>query len=367
MTTRRPILIVAQPLHSGVAAHVIQLVEGLPAQEFEINVACPRESTMWTELDGRDGVVLHRIRPHREPGPGDLRTLASLLPLVRRAELVHAHSSKAGFLARLAALTAGRRRRCIFTPHGWSFWAAEGAEARRLYLGLERLAAHWCHALVANSEAERAAGLDARIGREQQYRVIVHGVDVERFAITPEPVPDRIVTVTRLAPQKRNDLVVEAFALIRRTRPQAELHIVGDGPDLASLQRRIVELGVEGAVHLLGRRDDVPEILSRAACFVMTSDYEGCPISVIEAMAAGLPVVATDVGGVPELVADGSSGLLVPPGAAPRVAAAVETMLADPARAGEMGHAGRAIARGRLSHERMMDAVLALYEEVARG
>ena len=72
MATRRPILIAAQPLHGGVAAHVIQLVEGLPPQEFEINVACPRESTIWTELEGRDGVVLHRIRPHREPGAGDL-------------------------------------------------------------------------------------------------------------------------------------------------------------------------------------------------------------------------------------------------------------------------------------------------------
>jgi glycosyltransferase involved in cell wall biosynthesis len=290
--------------------------------------------------------------------------LASLMPLVRRAELVHAHSSKAGFLARLAALTTGRRRRCIFTPHGWSFWAAEGPEAR-LYLGLERLAAHWCHSLVANSEAERAAGLRAGVGRERQYRVIVHGIDVERFAITPAPVPERIVAVTRLAPQKRNDLLVEAFALIRRTRPKAELHIVGDGPDLAALERRIVELGLEGTVCLLGRRDDVPEILSRAACFVMTSDYEGCPIAVIEAMAAGVPIVATDVGGVPELVADGESGLLVPPGAAPPIAAAVDAMLADPARASRLGHAGRTIARSRLSRDRMIRDVLRLYEEVA--
>lgn len=366
MATRRPILIAAQPLHSGVAAHVVQLVEGLPAQEFEINVACPRESTMWTELEGRDGVVLHRIRPHRQPGPGDLATLASLMPLVRRVELVHAHSSKAGFLARLAALTAGRRRRCIFTPHGWSFWAAEGAEAR-LYRGLERLAAHWCHSLVALSQAERAAGLAAGVGREEQYRVIFNGVDVEQFAITPEPVPDRIVVVTRFAPPKRNDLLVDAFALIRRTRPQAELQIVGDGPDRAALERQIGELGVDGAVRLLGRRDDVPEILSRAACFVLASDYEGCPLAVIEAMAAGVPVVATGVGGVPELVADGESGLVVPPGAAPALAAAVEAVLSDPARASQMGHAGRAIARSRLSHERMIGDVLRLYEEVAKG
>jgi glycosyltransferase involved in cell wall biosynthesis len=366
MATRRPILIAAQPLHGGVAAHVTQLVEGLPPQEFEINVACPRESTIWTELEGRDGVVLHRIRPHRQPGPGDLGTLASLIPLVRRAELVHAHSSKAGFLARLAAFTAGRRRHCIFTPHGWSFWAAEGAEAR-LYRSLERLAAHWCHSLVALSQAERAAGLAAGVGREEQYRVIFNGVDVKRFAIAPEPVPDRIVVVTRFAPPKRNDLLVDAFAVIRRKRPQAELHVVGDGPDRGALERQIGELGLDGAVRLLGRRDDVPEILSRAVCLVLASDYEGCPLAVIEAMAAGVPVVATGVGGVGELVADGESGLVVPPGAAPALATAIETVLSDPARARQMGDAGRVIARSRLSHDRMLNDLLRLYEEVAKG
>jgi glycosyltransferase involved in cell wall biosynthesis len=366
MATRRPILIAAQPLDGGVAAHVIQLVEGLAPQEFEINVACPRESTTWQELDGRDGVVLHRIRPDRQPGPGDAATLASLMPLVRRAEVIHAHSSKAGFLARLAALTAGRRRRCIFTPHGWSFWAAEGAQSRT-YVGLERMAAHWCHLLVALSQAERAAGLAAGVGREEQYRVILNGVDVERFSITPQPVPDRIVVVTRFAPPKRNDLLVEAFASIRRTRPHAELHIVGDGPNRGALERQIGELGVEGAVRLLGRRDDVPEILSRAACFAFASDYEGCPLAVIEAMAAGVPVVATGVGGVPELVADGESGLVVVPGGAAALAAALEAVLADPARAGGMGRAGRTIARSRLSHERMIGDLLGLYEEVATG
>lgn len=364
MAPPRPVLIAAQPLHGGVAAHVIQLVEGLPAQEFEINVACPRESTIWTELEGRDGVVLHRVRPHRQPGPGDLATLAHLRPLVRRAEVIHAHSSKAGFLARLAALTSGQRRRCIFTPHGWSFWAADGAEAR-LYRSLERLAAHWCHSLVALSEAERTAGLAAGVGREEQYRVILNGVDVERFSIKPEPVPDRIVVVTRFAPPKRNDLLVDAVALIRRTRPQAELHVVGDGPDRETLERQIGELGLDGAVRLLGLRDDVPELLSRAACFVLASDYEGCPLAVIEAMAAGVPVVATGVGGVPELVADRESGLLVGPGDAPALAAAIEALLSDPARARQMGEAGRAIARSRLSHERMISDVLRLYEEVA--
>ncbi len=362
MTARR-LLLAAQPLHGGVASHVLELVEGLPKDAFEVNVACPRESSIWQRLEDVDGVVLHGIKPHREPALADIATLSTLLKLVPRMEIVHAHSSKAGFLARLASALVGRRRRCLFTPHGWSFWAARGAEAR-LYLELERLAAHWCHALVALSSAERAAGLEQRVGREEQYRVVVNGVDLERFALVPDPVPNRIVVVGRLAPPKRNDLLVQAFAEIRRGNPSAELQIVGDGPDRADVERRVRELGLEGGIHLLGQRHDVPELLSRAACFVLASDYEGCPLAVIEAMAAGVPVVATGVGGVPELVEDGRSGLVVPPGAPESLVAAVESVLADPARARAMGEAGRAIARRRLSRERMVGDLVRLYDEI---
>jgi glycosyltransferase involved in cell wall biosynthesis len=362
MAARR-LLIVAQPLHGGVASHVLELVEALPKDAFAVNVACPRESSIWQRLERVDGVVLHRIRPHREPALADVATLSTLLRLVPRMEIVHAHSSKAGFLARLASLLVGSRKRCVFTPHGWSFWAAGGAEGR-LYLELERAAAHWCHALVALSDAERAAGLEAGVGREEQYRVIANGVDVERFALVPDPLPNRIVMVGRLAPPKRTDLLVQAFASIRRAHPGAELQIVGEGPDRAEIERQVRELGLGGGVHLIGERHDVPELLSRSACFVLASDYEGCPLAVIEAMAAGVPVVATGVGGVPELVEEGRSGFVVPPGAPEALAVAVEAVLADPARARRMGDAGREIARSRLSRERMVGELVRLYGEI---
>src|SRR5213592_2917119 len=219
------LLLAAQPLDGGVANHVISLVDGLPPGRYAVDVACPRGSQTWARLQGRDGVELHAIQPHRRPASGDMRSWVTLLRLAGRADVVHVHSAKAGFLGRLAAATRGKRAACVFTPHGWSFWAADGAEAR-LYVRLERLAAGWCRAIVALSAAERDAGLEAGVGRPAQYHVIPNGVPLERFALARSPVRGRIVMIGRLASPKRPDLALGALASLRERIPEAELHVV---------------------------------------------------------------------------------------------------------------------------------------------
>ncbi len=224
--------------------------------------------------------------------------------------------------------------------------------------------AHWCHALVTLSEAERAAGLARRVGRAELYRVIPNGVDLERYRAAPAPVPGRVLVVGRLAPPKRTDLILRAFASISDV-PGAELHVAGDGPGRAAAEELVARLGISGHVRFLGDRDDVPELLAEASALVLASDYEGCPLVVIEAMAAGVPVAATAVGGVGELVEDGRSGILTAPGDADGLAAAMRALLVDPARARSMGEAGRRAAAERLSHRTMMSRLVSLYEEAA--
>ena len=357
MPAEKRLLIASQPLDGGVAGYVTE-VAGALAGRYDVEVACPRRSTVWEALSGRDGIRLSEIGAARRPSPGDLRTLARLVRRVPRADLAHVHSAKAGFLGRLAAALRGRRHACVFSPHGWSFWAARGAE-RRLYLALERLAAHWCAVIVAQSDSERQAGLEAGIGRPEQYRVILNGVDVDRFAADPAPVPGRVVWVGRLAPAKRPDVAIEVGAELRRRGVEAELLLVGDGPDREQAERLLAER--PGAAMLAGRRSDIPELLREAACLLLTSEYESCPLGVIEAMAAGVPVVATAVGGVPELVAAGEHGLLAPKDDVQGLADAVERLLADPEAARAMGAAGRARAREALSRDRMLAELEAVY------
>jgi len=360
----RRLLVAAQPLDGGVARHVIALVGALPHDRFAVDVACPRTSTTWAELEGVPGVELHAIGPHRRAHAGDTASLLTLARLAGRADVLHVHSSKAGFLGRVASLLQGRRRRCVFTPHGWSFWAAEGAESR-LYAGVERAAARWCGAIVALSRDERDAGLAEGVGRPEQYRVIPNGVRLDRFVLPRSPVRGRILMIGRLAPPKRPDLALRALAAVRTRVPEAELHVVGDGPLRGSAERLAGELGLGESVRFLGHREDVPELLAHAECALLASDYEGCPLSVVEAMAASVPVVATAAGGTAELVTPGRTGTLAPRGDADALAAALEDVLADPARAAELGAEGRRNAEADLSLERMVERLVGLYDELA--
>jgi glycosyltransferase involved in cell wall biosynthesis len=359
------LLIASQPIDAGVPHHVLDLVHELDRERFRLTVAAPRESVLWERLAGDPEVRLQPISSARRPSPiADAHSLARLVRLAADADVVHGHSAKAGFLARLAAVCTGRAQRCVFTPHGWSFWAADGAEAEA-YRALERLAAHWCGTIVTVGEFERAAGLEAGIGRAEQYVVVPNGIDVTRFAQPRRPVPGRVLMVGRLAPPKRPDLAIAAVAKTRELHPQAHLQLVGDGPMRHELEEQIAAAGASGAVELLGTRNDIPALLAEAACVVLASDYEGAPLSAIEAMAAGAPVVATGVAGIPELIVDGATGLLVERGSAAALAAALSRVLGDPALAERLGTGGRARAGERHSRARMAAELTAVYERIA--
>ena len=359
---RTSVLLVAQPVLAGVPHAVMELLPHLEAQGFRIEVMCPRRSVLWAAAAAR-GLRLHPMPDARTPRPGDVVAVARLVRLLRRVDVAHAHSSKAGMLVRAAAVVAGRTGRVVFTPHGWSFWACTGSAAR-LATALERLAARCCAAIVTASAFERDAGLSAGVGRPAQYRVVPNGVDLARFGAEPAPVPGRVVMVGRLAPQKRQDLALQALASVLRRCPDARLELVGGGPRREALGELARRLGVEGAVTFLGERDDVPEQLRTAACVMLVSGYEGCSLAVLEAMAAGRPVVASRVGGMDELVEDAVTGRLAvnEPEA---MADAVADVLESPERGEAMGSAARRRAVERFGAERMAAEMLAVYRRLS--
>lgn len=208
--------------------------------------------------------------------------------------------------------------------------------------------------------------------------VIPNGVDLARFA--PGALPGRaparrslgldddaavVLCLARLSPEKDVGNFLEAAALVA-PRIDARFLVAGDGPLMPTLRTQIVLLGLEGRATLLGRREDVPALLAASDLFCLPSREEGLSLAALEAMAAGLPVAATDVGGMGEAVEHGATGLLVPPRDPAALSIALRDLLADPARAQTMGAAGRARAESHFTLSGMLEATRALYREAAR-
>jgi glycosyltransferase involved in cell wall biosynthesis len=310
----------------------------------------------------------------RDPDPlRDARALAALSRLVRRGryDIVHTHTTKAGLLGRLAA-RAARAPVVVHTPHGHAFHSFLNAGGSAALVWAERGMARWTDRIICLTDAERRDHLALRIAPPARFEVIHSGVDIGRFDVRP-PVPEAarralglplqgplVTCVARLAPVKGVRYLVEAMPRVRAAVPDATAVIVGDGPEREELQTRAAVLGLNGAVRWLGLRADVPEIMGLSTVVVLPSLNEGMGRVVVEAFAAGRPVVGSRVSGIQDLIKDGESGFLVPPGDPPAIAEAVIRCLRDPDAVLTMGRAGRQAAEA-FSAPRMVAKIESLY------
>ncbi len=307
-TTRAPLrcLHVVQPTTEGTAEVVRHLVTWGLQQGHEVTVACPSGGWLadWVAGSGARWVRLGLIR---SPTWRDLGHVLAVRRLLARSDLVHAHSSKAGAVARLAGATRSRRPPLVFLPHGWS-WLV-GGRAAPVYRRFERWAATRCDAIVTVSDQERDDGFSV-LGSNAEVVLIENGVDTDRFtpagARAPRGAGPLLVCVGRLSRQKGQDLLLRALARLRHT--DVRLRLVGDGPAAADLDALALELGVADRVERVGH--DVPAPHLRAAdVVVLPSRWEGLALALLESMAVGSVVVASDRGSVAAL---GDAGVVVP-------------------------------------------------------
>jgi glycosyltransferase involved in cell wall biosynthesis len=365
----RIFLVVTLAELGGAQTYVASLLPAL-AGRFDVTVAAHGPGPL-RDAARAAGVRFLPLRHVRRPiSPWrDLLGLLELLTLLRRERphILHANSSKAGVLARFAAWLAGVPIR-IFTVHGWAFSAHQGRRSK-IYLWADRLVRPLTTVTVCVAERERVAGIAAGTCSERTTVVIHNGVEAgaapARHAANPGP--PRIVSVGRL--QAPKDALTLVRALARLPKGSFRAVIVGAGPDRPLVEAEVRRLGLDRAVELAGAREDVPEILAAADLFVLSSASEGLPMTILEAMAAGLPVVASRVGGVPEAVLDGETGLLVPPGRPASLAAAIERLLEDTSLRRSMGRAGLARVRERFDIASFQRAHVDLYrrELASRG
>ena len=372
------VLHVVRPAVGGMRAHVLQLATGLRTLGFDSELACPGDSPLVHDaLEA--GVQVH---PVPIVGPlNPLRDLVAVMSLAevireRRPALIHAHGSKAALIARIATVFS-LRTPTVVTVHNQVLYPGVSPTMRRIYITLERWLSRRTSHIVTVSDALRRELLDG-YGLPATLVTTVHnGLDLDPFLAGGDRdasrkrygVPDDAFLfglAARFAPQKALDVLVEAAATVLAAEPRAWLIVAGDGPLLETVKTKARATAVRDRMVFPGFETDVPGLLAALDLYVSPAIAEGLGLATIEAMAAGLAVVGTDVGGTPEVVEDGVTGVLVTPGKAFPLAAAIARLLKDAAGRRRMGEAGRARSLAEFGETRMLERIACVYAEVLK-
>jgi glycosyltransferase involved in cell wall biosynthesis len=300
-------------------------------------------------------------------GTSDLRALSQLRAALRafQPHLVSAHSSKAGILARLAARSLGLP--ALFTAHGWAFTDGVPTIQRVGARWIERGASPLAQRIILVSDYDRRIAIRSKVGDPDKLHVIHNGMpDVPpEDRARPERSPARIVMIGRFADQKDHATLFRA--LTRLMDREWCLDLVGGGSRQGKARELAAKLGIADRISFMGLRTDVSKLLARAQVYALCSRWEGLPRSIIEAMRAGLPVVASDVGGVAEIVEDGATGYLVPRGNAGVLAARLRELLESPKLRLWLGKQGRSRYETGFTFERMFEKTFTTYREVIQA
>ena len=344
---------------SGSEAHLLTLLPALRERGWDVRFAHLHENEPGAAEFARRltdaGIPVEGIRL---PYAADPRTFACLLRLIRRTEpqILHTHLVHADF----HGLVTGALVRVpvrISTKHGFNSF-----RERRAFAVADRAVASLAHLQIAISRGLARYLAETEGFGEHAFEIVHYGI-----AAGPEPAPypggSRLLFVGRLVPVKGIDTLLRAFAVALREQPDLTLDIVGDGPLRGVLEALAGALGLGGSVRFRGRVEDVGAEMEQATAVVVPSLGEGFGMVALEAAERGRPVVASAVGGLPEIVADGTTGVLVPPGDASTLATAIVALVHDAERAAAMGRAARERALAEFSLARCADRTDALYRE----
>src|SRR5207302_1237241 len=389
LTPKKVVHIITRLDHGGSARETIQTVLGHDRGRFCVSLAFGRPDTMTADdavllkADlqqlGQAGVAVFQVPPLvREINPvlDAWATFALWRMLCRvRPEVVHTHTSKAGSVGRLAAWLAGIPV-VIHTPHGHLFYGYYGRFLSSLVCFGERFLARLTDRIVTLTDRGAEEHVRYKIAGQQKF-VTIHGgnslapfrsmrvnATFKRRELGLPPEGPIIGTVGRLVPIKGHTWLIRAVPRVLAEFPQACVVLIGDGPLRGELKELTAELGISPHVVFLGTRHDIPECLTALDLFVLPSLNEGMGRALVEAMAVGCPVVATCVGGIPDVVTDGATGLLVPPRDDRALADAILTLLRDRRLLAAYGEAAQRRVDERFDIETMVRSIERLYDEV---
>ncbi len=341
----------------GTERQMTELMSRLDSRRFELHVACFRREGLWLARVERAAV---RVTEFPIKGFLSLSMPLQLWRFVRwcrehRIAVLHA----CDFYANVFGLTGGALARVPVRIGSRRDLVLPGRTHGQHRL--QRLTYRLAGRVVANSQAAAAQVVSEGVPASR-VSMIPNGIDLARYLLPGRRLRRRVITtVANLRSEKGHEVLLAAAAIVARTFPDVELCLAGGGPMLSALERQAHDSGLAGVVRFLGHREDVPNVLADTDVFVLPSRTEAFPNVLLEAMASRLPVVASDVGGIPELVEHERNGLLVPVGDAEALAAAIRRLIEEPALADTLAAAARQTVESRYSFDRMVAAFEALY------
>ncbi|HUU53637.1 MAG TPA: glycosyltransferase family 4 protein [Armatimonadota bacterium] len=374
---RARVLLVAPPAEGGLATHVISLLRGLHRDGYHVGVACEPGGRIAAAAGERD-LPVYGITCSAGGGPS--RTAVRAVRLAQaiadfHGQIVHAHSFGASTIG-AAACAIARAARLVVTMHNYPPGTDTMVPQRAGHRWAVGLALQRAHRVITVSEALRRDLVLAYPDILDKCTTIYNGVETHATpgrdvaAVRAElglPGEGRLVgMVARLAPQKGVREFIRAARAVVDSWPSVTFVLAGDGPLMGEARELRAELGLEAHLHLVGQVDWARDLIRALEVLVVASLSEGSSVAAMEAMALGKPVVGTAVGGVPEVVADGQTGILVKPGDPVPLAAAIVELLSDPTRAEEMGERGRQRAAAHFDIGEMLERTKAVYADLVR-
>ncbi|NNM67434.1 MAG: glycosyltransferase family 4 protein [Spirochaetales bacterium] len=349
-------------LIGGAQIHVRDLAQHLKALGVRVAVALGTSGALQEQLDAAG--VQHFLLPalRRSVNPlADFFAIAQAVRLMRsfRPRLVSAHTAKAGLVGRIAAWLTGVP--AVFTAHGWQF--AEGIPAWQKFLVLmtETVLARVSRRIITVSGYDQKLALRYHLGSEQKIILVHNGMPWRKSVSRPlSTLGLKLVMTARFVPQKDHETLFEALKSLEGEPWSLEL--IGDGPLLETYQKKAADWGWTKRVSFPGQVHDVPERLEAADVFILASRWEGFPRSILEAMRAGLPVVASDVGGVREAVTDGETGFTVPAGDVEALTTKLRLLFQQKSLCLELGRSGRQRYETEFTFEAMFEKTRQVWE-----
>ncbi|MDD5766283.1 MAG: glycosyltransferase family 4 protein [Candidatus Marinimicrobia bacterium] len=372
--SRKVLLLITRLDRGGSAEVTEQLAAGLVEKGYEVEIISGKTvepSFDPAEYAEKHGYVLSFI-------PSLVRSLNPFLDILAffqiyrairrfRPKILHTNTSKAGFLGRFAGRLA-HVPVIVHSTHGHIFYGYYSGRISRVFVNLEILAAHCCDKILNLTERGMNDHLRERIARREKFIVSSCGIEIDRFYQTPHKKrsSDEIVVcwAGRAVAIKNLPMFIKAAGILQKKHVPVRCVVVGDGDTLKDCQKLAGDLYL-GNIQFLGFRQDLPEIFAASDLFVLTSLNEGFGRVIIEAMASGLPVIATDVGGIPDIIFEGINGFLIPSDDEKGLADAIEKLVSDEPMRRSIGSNNKKVAE-YYSLTNYINRVCGIYQEIIR-